>query len=204
MSHIMEPIPESEDFAPRKVKPTPKQIKRKRRVSTRTRLTIIGLLLAVVGAGFALNAYSQWSEHWTLHFQVPVQNFIRIEPRTSVYKPFIKRALAAPPSFEDKIKAAFGSHAPTFIEIARMESGHNAGAKGYNCMYGKESKACAPQDKEKAWSVDCGALQINVYGKTCPVELYDLDKNLEAAVGKFNRQGFNAWTGCKTKRLICK
>jgi hypothetical protein len=97
--------------------------------------------------------------------------------------------------------------------IAKAESGLNAGNKGYNCYYergtdrlltGEEamklakdkrySGACKTEaHRSKAWSTDCGILQINVIGKICPVELFDVDNNLKAGKGKLDRQGLGAW-----------
>jgi len=170
------------------------------------------ILIAIFLVGYLtiilISGYNRFSADYQVNFELPFKNWIVIEPRTSEAKVLFKRAKAAPPTFEDKIREAFGSHADTFLEIAKMESGQNAGVKGYNCFYynakgERYSTSCKPDDRSKAWSVDCGALQVNVYGKVCPVEMFDLDKNLEAAVGKFKRQGFKAWSVCNQKKVKC-
>lgn len=104
---------------------------------------------------------------------------------------------------ERKIRQAFGVHAETFLKIAMAESGQQSGNKGYNCYYGKQSMACKPEDRSKAWSVDCGLLMVNVMGTICPAEMFDIDYNIKAAQGKFERQGFAAWTVCR-KKVVCK
>lgn len=180
--------------------------------ATRFKRTIIkgAILTALVAGsiGYLAYSYSVWNNTWSFHIQTPVilQNFIRIDPRASkpVHTALVKTAQAKEETFEDKIRAAFGKHAPTFLKIAHAESGQNAGSKGWNCMYGDVSKACKEADRANAWSVDCGALQINVYGTKCPPELYDLDVNLQAAIGKFERQGFKAWSVCKNGTVQCR
>lgn len=181
-------------------------VKMIRKTSWKRSLVLSGVVAIILASsiGYCAYRYNVWSEQWSFHLQLPFQNFIRVEPRVGVSKSFFKRAQAKEMTFEDKIKEAFGKNAPVFLKIAHAESGQNAGSKGYNCMYNGKSRACKPEDREKAWSVDCGALQINVYGRVCPVELYDLDKNLEAAVGKFNRQGFGAWSVCKNGTVDCR
>ncbi len=70
----------------------------------------------------------------------------------------------------------------------------------WNCKYGDVYTSCAPQDRDQAWSVDCGVAQINVSGKVCPEDLFDYQKNIDVAVKKYEARGnFSAWygTGCK-------
>lgn len=176
-------------------------------IRSRTSKLIIGLSIISVII-YSMVLWTRWDSQWDLRFQSPViiQNFIKIEPDTqATHQPLlVKQAKAKEPTVEDKIKAVFGSKASTFIAISKAESGTQAGQKGYNCYYGDKSKACKPGDENKAWSVDCGLLQVNVYGRICPYEMYDIDYNLQAAKGKYDRQGFNAWTVCKRKIVICK
>ncbi|MGE0132078.1 MAG: hypothetical protein AB7U82_28685 [Blastocatellales bacterium] len=127
-----------------------------------------------------------------------------------------------PETVQEKIKASFGPQADTFLKIAMAESGQNAGAKGWNCYYKRSdnslippsqiagiskaqrySAACKKEHRESAWSVDCGTLQINVLGKVCPPESYDIDWNIKAAQGKYERQGWDAWSVCKYNKIKC-
>jgi hypothetical protein len=96
----------------------------------------------------------------------------------------------------------FGKDARTMYAIARAESGLQAGNKNYNCRYDGKSRACKPDDRKSAWSVDCGILQINVMGTICPVELFDIEYNLNAGKGKLERQGFKAWSVYKNKSYL--
>ncbi|MEW6126741.1 MAG: hypothetical protein AB1757_06860 [Acidobacteriota bacterium] len=145
--------------------------------------------------------YAQW--HSTYSFKI--QNIFLIEPReTPIANPVVKEAEAKEPTLEDRVRDVFGNHTDTFMKIASAESGQNSGNKGYNCIYNGESMACKKGDEAKAWSVDCGFLQVNVQGRICPAEMYDLEYNLQAAKGKFDRQGFQAWSVCRYKKVICK
>lgn len=100
------------------------------------------------------------------------------------------------------------------LAIAKAESGLKTDSQGWNCWYQKADKslltpaqaaeiprnkristACKPTHRESAWSVDCGVYQINVIGKLdCPKELFDVETNISAAQGKFQRQGYGAWS----------
>lgn len=90
------------------------------------------------------------------------------------------------------------------VAVAKSESGLRTDAMGWNCYYynaqGKRySKACLPQDREKAWSVDCGIMQINHIGKTCPAYLFDPDENIKIGKEKYDSSdkrigiGFYPW-----------
>lgn len=153
-------------------------------------VTILALLLCLACLYLFINA-----ERWILKEKVVTTGDFT----------FVRTALASdlPKTTQDKIRAAFGVHADTFLKIATAESGQQAGNKGYNCIYGGKSMACKPEDRAKAWSVDCGLLMINVNGTICPAELFDIDLNIKAAQGKFARQNFKAWSVCKTK-VKCK
>lgn len=84
------------------------------------------------------------------------------------------------------------------VAVAKSESGLHSNAMGWNCHYydaqGKRySKACNPEDRPKAWSVDCGVMQINHLGKTCPSHLFDPDENIRIGRDMFNNRGFSPW-----------
>ena len=77
------------------------------------------------------------------------------------------------------------------------ESGFRNDAMGWNCIYYDNGKpysgACAVQDRERAWSVDCGIAQLNFKGTECPAESFDPIWNLTMARVKYDRQGIGAW-----------
>ena len=84
------------------------------------------------------------------------------------------------------------------VAVAKSESGLRSNAMGWNCHYydaqGKRySKACNPEDRPKAWSVDCGVMQINHIGKTCPSHLFDPDENIRIGRDMFENRGFSPW-----------
>lgn len=106
----------------------------------------------------------------------------------------------SPSSVEAKILAAWEGtgNGHIAVAVAKSESGLRSTAMGWNCHYydaqGKRySKACNPEDRPKAWSVDCGVMQINHLGKTCPSHLFDPDENIRIGRDMFNSRGFSPW-----------
>ena len=81
------------------------------------------------------------------------------------------------------------------LQVAKYESGYRIDAKGYNCRYDGVSMACKPQDRPKAWSVDCGIFQHNVLGTVCPAMTWR--ENIEKAYALFKRRGWNPWVVAK-------
>jgi hypothetical protein len=62
-------------------------------------------------------------------------------------------------------------------------------------MYGSRSKACEPQDRGRAWSVDCGVSQLNFKGLECPQEAFNAEWNIQKAYEwKFSRSGWSPWS----------
>ena len=83
------------------------------------------------------------------------------------------------------------------ISVAKNESGWRPDAKGWNCHYEGKSMACKPQDRENAWSVDCGLMQINVKGKECPSELLDIKTNILKAYAMYKRRLWQPWVSAR-------
>ncbi len=109
-----------------------------------------------------------------------------------------------------KIHAYFPGNGEIMVAIAKAESRLNPNAVGYNCYYngdtvydhkvnGAVSKACKKSHRQYAFSVDCGVMQMNVKGQTCPTELFDVEVNIKSAVELSKRQGLGAWVAYKTK-----
>jgi len=97
-------------------------------------------------------------------------------------------------TIEEKIARAFPEQKELVTAVFKAESGLRTDAIGWNCYYNGKSKACLEQDRDKAWSVDCGIAQINVKGKSCPKELFNPEHNLELARKKYDtKQGLNHW-----------
>lgn len=107
---------------------------------------------------------------------------------------------------EELIKEKFQENSAVVSAVFKAESGHRADAMGWNCRYtrivtgknGEEieetySTSCKPEDRYKAWSVDCGVAQINVIGKTCPEELFDPENNLNIARKMYESRGLSPW-----------
>lgn len=89
----------------------------------------------------------------------------------------------------------FGENCPTATAIFIAESGLNPNAKGWNCHYGEVSKACKPEDRHLAWSVDCGIAQLNFRGQECPAEAFDYQWNIQKAYEwKFKPSGWRPWS----------
>lgn len=92
------------------------------------------------------------------------------------------------------VKEYFPEDTETAISVFKAESGLNPRQQGWNCRYGKESKSCKPQDRSKAWSIDCGLAQINIVGKLeCPAYSLDPRWSLAAARKKYDRNGWSPW-----------
>lgn len=84
------------------------------------------------------------------------------------------------------------------FDVAKNESGWRHDAQGWNCIYDGKSQACKKQDRHLAWSVDCGLLQINVKGKVCPQELFDIKVNISRAVAMYERRGWSPWVAARS------
>ncbi len=111
--------------------------------------------------------------------------------------------LREPPTLEQKFAMVFGDKHKTMLDIANKESSLNPKAVGYNCHYYREdgkrySTHCKKEDRDKAWSWDCGVLQNNTSSKEECEKLKDVDYNLQVAKGKLDTQGLCAWVvvGC--------
>lgn len=89
------------------------------------------------------------------------------------------------------------------ISVAKNESGWRKDAKGWNCHYldenGKQySDACKIEDRPKAWSVDCGIMQINVNGQVCPEKLLTIKHNVNKAYAMYKTRKWNPWVAAKS------
>lgn len=104
-----------------------------------------------------------------------------------------------PETIETKIASTFAGVETVALAVAKGESGLDPNAKGWNCRYWSESlkrmesKSCKPEDRHKAWSVDCGLFQINHIGKECPAHLFNPTENIEIAKGMWEKRGFSPW-----------
>jgi hypothetical protein len=181
-------------------------------------ITLLIASVTLCTALYALFRINTWFDTHQFKF-VPLIEFhkpIRIEKRLGPLQvaPFnkakaeeLKAVLNLKPGviWEDYACEEFkkvSANCETMFRISKPESGHTDTSMGWNCHYqvnGKTvSKACKPEDRLKAWSVDCGFWQINVKGQVCPQELFDRYTNLKHAVRKFKLQGYMAWSVCKS------
>ena len=103
-------------------------------------------------------------------------------------------ASATPGAIETKILEAFNGD-KVALAVAKSESGLDPNAKGYNCRYNGISKSCKPEDRDKAWSVDCSIFQINFIGTECPEHLMDVETNIAIAKEMQSKRGWNPWVG---------
>ena len=162
---------------------------RMRRLKRRAYTITLALLLLSIAVGYGLYKFSEWNKDWSLHFQSPIQNFIRIEPRTSSNKPrsIFKKAEAKEKkpvdmSTEEYITYVFGSEAPLALKIANAESGMRCDAQNVN---------------RGTNSLDVGVFQINSVHlkKGWKVgDLLDCHKNIEYAKDIRDDSGWCAWT----------
>ena len=119
----------------------------------------------------------------------------------------VKTKVTGNHGIESKVRKTFYEDPNTGYATMMGESGGNPRAMGWNCEYWatdkngkpyKYSAACKPEDRGKAWSVDCGLMQINHIGKICPEELFDVDHNLIVGRGIYDRGGWNRWWAYKS------
>lgn len=145
--------------------------------------------------------------------------FLKILAVTGLFIfPTIGQAVSIPRTEEEFIErhvkeriSVFGIDHEIFAKIIEFESGFNPRAMNWNCWYDKEgnlkekrifptdkSVSCkTKEDRHKAWSVDCGLLQINFKGKVCPEYLFNIDVNLSQAINKYLNGGFNHWNASR-------
>jgi hypothetical protein len=114
-----------------------------------------------------------------------------------------------PETFAQGIERIFSDKTEIAKAVFFHESNNKLDAINYNCIYTKYdedgkpiqySTSCKKGDESKAWSVDCGAGQINVRAKTCPEELFTVEGTLVAIERIYKTQGLNAWVSYKTGR----
>jgi hypothetical protein len=114
------------------------------------------------------------------------------------HKDEVKDGVVATGGIEEKIAQVFPENSRLISAVFKAESGHNPTSMNWNCRYKNDqgemySKACKPEDRGKAWSVDCGIAQINTLGQTCPEELFDPEHNLTVAKKMYDARGLNPW-----------
>lgn len=97
MPQVLEQLPiednEPVKFEKKQVR-TRKPVKKQKRISLRFKLLVSAIVIISASVAYGLYRFSVWNDTWSLHFQSPIQNFIRIEPRTTKAKPLIKEAQA--------------------------------------------------------------------------------------------------------------
>lgn len=120
-----------------------------------------------------------------------------------------KMAMVLPSQEEvaQKVKGVFTEEPEVAVAVFRAESGLRPDAQGWNCYYTNNagirySAACAPEDRGRAWSTDCGVAQINTPGNTCPEYLLNVEENLRAAKNKYNARGWTPWVAWKIGRHL--
>lgn len=106
------------------------------------------------------------------------------------------------------VRSVYKEEPDKAVAVFTAESGLNPLAKGWNCHYYRDdgsqySAACEIQDRENAWSVDCGVTQMNVAGKECPAEYLDARWNIEKShMWKYTPRGWQPWVAEKTGRWL--
>lgn len=180
-----------------------------------TMLVAFALAIALLLGTFLVAEYFN-THQWI--WRSPVQSPLLIQPRVSSGGSAIAlaegnlEAVVEPLTPKDIMKLdicnGFGfeqqsQNCKIILAITEAEAHFNPRAMGWNCKYSKDGKeystACKEADRGKAWSVDCGLMQINVYGQKCPEALFDVKTNVEAGAGKYKRQGFGAWSVFKNE-----
>lgn len=121
----------------------------------------------------------QWHNHW----QLQLQNFILITPRTQALHPLIKHAEAkAPDTTEGYICYVFGKDCPMALAISQAENG---------------TRQCDRFGINTNNTIDVGIFQINSVHITKDWTLKDLTdchKNIDYAKQIFDQSGWIAWS----------
>ena len=156
----------------------------------------------IVGTIFAI---------WVLSHYGNLDNTYVAEIATST--PMITKVAPSKPAcpingnIEETIAKHFPKNKCKMIAIAKAESRLKMEAKGYNCYYSKGvatttyikygSKACLPEDRHLAHSVDCFVLQDNQPGsKECPKGV-TLDQHVKEMASLSRVCGLNCWSAYK-------
>lgn len=106
------------------------------------------------------------------------------------------------------VRSVYKEEPDKAVAVFTAESGLNPLAKGWNCYYYREdgsrySAACEIEDRENAWSVDCGVAQMNVAGKECPAEYMDAKWNIEKSyIWKYLPSGWRPWVAESTGKWL--
>jgi hypothetical protein len=167
----------------------------------------LGFTCLVIGATYTYLflvgvPYYKWADEgysYTLHIntveaEVALQGGGLVEAKAETVplkpKPLV---MTDPKGIEALITRYFGEESKTALAVFKTESGLSPTSMNWNCYYGGVSKQCKAEDREDAWSVDCGIAQINVIGKVCPEELFIPEKNIERAYAMFQKRGFQPW-----------
>lgn len=122
--------------------------------------------------------------------------------KTTVNKVFINEAEVA----SEINKYWQGEEAEIALAVMKAESSLNVNAKNYNCRYEvfknnattTVSMSCKKEDRDKAWSVDCGIPQINFLGKVCPEHTKSLEWSIKKTYEMYVDRGWNPWVVYKT------
>lgn len=95
------------------------------------------------------------------------------------------------------IVGMFPEEPDVMLAIFTAESGLRKDAMGWNCIHvvdGKAiSEACRQDERDQAWSVDCGASQLNFEGTKCPEESFNVFWNLNKAREMYEQRGKQPW-----------
>lgn len=194
-------------------------VERVRRFNARKFLIRLALVVGFLAVALTVNAIADWFDYNDLDFQSPLiaQNPVVITPRerkplspvvkvtddillshdtdVASWEEIYKMVQDAPDTeIAMMIVTVFGDEAHWFLPTAIAESGLKPNAKNWNCMYGDVSTFCKPEDRYRAWSVDCGVAQLNFSGTECPDESMNPMWNILSAREKFERQGRTAWS----------
>jgi hypothetical protein len=160
-----------------------------RRVPRKIRLAVMSLVVVsvIIGVSYSMYQFNNWSKQWELKFQVPIQNFIRIEPRVTAQKHrFLAVAEAkevepAKMSTEDYICYVFGHDCRLALAVSQAENG---------------TRQCDRFGVNTNKSIDAGIFQINSVHLKKGWKLSDLldcHKNVDYAKQIFDAQGWEPW-----------
>lgn len=133
------------------------------------------------GAAWSISSFNRWSNDWELKIQNPIQNFIKIEPRTHAKARIISVAEAYEMTTNEYICHVFGSECKTALAVSLAEN---------------RRQKCDIIVIEPNKTVSLGLFQINSvhFGKFAPVDLLDCKGNIRAAKELRDKQGWGIWS----------
>lgn len=183
-------------------------------------ITLVCIILVLIISFVGLKQVALWFDYNKIVFvplEVNVQTPRMLVERRPVISPFNKTTVSLKEdtdlSHEERVAKAvekspnkeiamlivgmFPEEPDVMLAVFTAESGLRKDAMGWNCIHvvdGKAiSEACRQDERDQAWSVDCGTAQLNFEGTKCPEESFNVFWNLNKAREMYEQRGKQPW-----------